>query len=121
MNQTDRDPSQMAGRLFDEVLAPLAEVRRADGAQPYFPARPDPAAVTYFVSASSRNMIAEDYEFPGGGNAAGLVGALVKHWTEQGELQLAAAESRLVAIAGALGKAGLKTDASVDIFCYTLF
>lgn len=121
MDPTDPDLAEMAGRLFDEVLAPLSQTRRAGGARPYFPVGPDPAVVTYFVSASPRSMTAADFEFPGGGNAHGLVGALIEYWRKNGELPLAAAESRLIAIADALAKAGLKTDASVDIFCYTLF
>lgn len=121
MNPIDAEHVRLSGRLFDDVLAPLAAARRAAGAAPYFPAGPDPAAASYFSAARPRSMSPADFEFPGGGTAAGLVAALVTQWSDEGESVLAASGPRLIAIAEALDKARLETDGSVDIFCYTLF
>lgn len=118
--QVDRSTS-LSGALFDEVLVPVAAARNAAGAAPYFPAWSDAAATTYFERSSVRRMSPADFEFPGGGTAAGLIDAMAAYWLAQGETALAAAAPRLKAISEALSDEAVADDGSVDIFCYTLF
>ena len=119
MSQTES--ARLSAALFDEVLAPLADERRASGATPYFPAWKDAQATTYFVSPAVTVMTPSDFEFPGGGRADGLIDALDAWWRMQGDRVLADAAPRLTAIATALRHEAAHDDGSVDIFCYTLF
>jgi len=113
---------QLGGELFDAVVAPRAEARQASGAEPYFPLRREPDALTYFVSPDVRVMAPADFELPGGGEPKGLIDALVAFWHAQGERELAAAMAgRLHSIAEALGREAAEADGSVDVLCYTLF
>ena len=122
MSQTKpNDSARLSGILFDDVLTPLAHARRAAGAPPYFPLGQDARVDSYFDTSSVRTMRAADFEFPGGGNAAGLIDALTVYWTAQGDAALAAAAPRLNAIAAALRDEAVQDDGTVDIFCYTLF
>ena len=118
--QVDRSTG-LSGVLFDEVLVPVAGARTATGAAPYFPSWRDAAATTYFARSSVRRMSPADFEFPGGGTAAGLIDAIAAYWLAQGETALAAAAPRLKAISDALRDEAVADDGSVDIFCYTLF
>jgi hypothetical protein len=113
--------AELAGELFDELLVPLARARRETGAVPYFPAWRDAGESSYFARSSVGVMSAADFRVPGGGSPEGLIAALSAAWREQGELQLASAEPRLVAIAHALREEASNDDGNVDIFCYTLF
>ena len=122
MSQTKpNDSAWLAGTLFDDVLTSLANARRAAHAPSYFPSGQDAQADSYFVTSSVTTMRAADFEFPGGGNAEGLIDALAVYWTAQGDAELAAAAPRLNAIAAALRDEAVQDDGSVDIFCYTLF
>ena len=122
MSQTEpNDSARLSGMLFDDVLIPLARARRAAGAPPYFPLGPDAQVDSYFDASSVRTMGAADFEFPGGGNAEGLIDALAMYWTTRGDAVLAATAPRLNAIAGALRDEAVQDDGTVDIFCYTLF
>ncbi len=118
--QVDRSTS-LSGALFDEVLVPLAGARQSAGAAPYFPAGRDAAAESYFEPSSVRRMSPADFEFPGGGTAAGLIDALAAYWLAEGETALASSAPRLKAISEALRDEAVADDGSVDIFCYTLF
>ncbi|MBA3913638.1 MAG: hypothetical protein H0X25_07230 [Acidobacteriales bacterium] len=121
MRPTEVDHVRLAYSLFDEVLAPLACDKRQAGASPYFPAGPDPTAASYFLPSPVRKMTPTEFQFPGGGSASGLIADLAKHWSEEGEVVLAAITPRLTAIADALSQAAASQDGSIDIFCYTLF
>jgi hypothetical protein len=124
MNQTDKHPSRSAklsAALFDDVLVPLAKARSAARASPYFPARGDRDAETYFERVSAGKMSAADFEFPGGGTPQGLIAALTAFWRAEGEQALSASASRLAAIAEALREEATADDGSVDPLCYTLF
>lgn len=121
MNPTEASGAELAARMFDQVLAPLAEAKRRAGAAPYFPSQRDPSLSSYFVDPSTPSMVASDFAFPGGGSATRLIEALVTYWTAEGETGLAAAGPDLVAIAHTLEAASSEGDGSVDIFCYTLF
>src|SRR5215470_12980406 len=91
MNSTDEDRARtLAGALFDEVVAPLAEARKAAGKQAYFPLAGSPGAKSYFEEPILRSMAPADFEFPGGGTTEGLVEALAELWTSEGEMALAA-------------------------------
>lgn len=119
MNQTES--MKLSGALFDEVLAPLAEARRAANAPPYFLPWKDETVTSYFAPSQDTRLTSTDFEFPGGGYAEGLVDALEAWWRARGDSELAAAAPRLKAIAKALHSETAHDDGSVDIFCYTLF
>ena len=113
--------SRLSGDLFDQVLCPLAAQRRADGASPYFPVWRDEDATSYFSVPDVGQMTAESFDYPGGGDAERLADALTDRWAGEGEEALGATGRRLRAIVGALRDEAVSQDASVDIFCYTLF
>lgn len=126
MKQTDVDtdmPSsaRLAGALFDEVVVPLAQARRAAGAEPYFARAGDATLPTYFTKPELGRMQPSDFELPGGGTAEGLIEALAAHWSAQGEPALTALAPHLKAIAQALAEEAGEGDGSVDVLCYTLF
>ena len=122
MSQTKpNDSARLSGMLFDDVLIPLAHARRAAGVPPYFPLGQDAQVDSYFDTSTVTTMRAADFEFPGGGNAEGLIDALAVYWTAQGDAALAAAAPRLNVIAAALRDEAVQDDGTVDIFCYTLF
>ena len=122
MKQTEIASSTRAsGALFDEVLIPLADARRAACAAPYFPAWHDATASTYFTPSAVRRMTPADFEFPGGGTPEGLIDAVTAYWLANGDTTLAAASPRFKEIAAALRDEAVSDDGTVDIFCYTLF
>lgn len=121
MNQTDSERSaELAGKLFDELVVPLAAARRASGAPPYFPLRPEAGASTYFSPVSPREMRPADLELRVG-TAQGLLEALAASWTAAGEEELAALVPRLQAVADALALERAQSNGNVDVLCYTLF
>ncbi len=121
MKQTSSPAEELSRKLFVEVLLPLAETRRMNGAQPYFSVARDSDIQSYFEHLKGGPMSDAEFEFPGGGNADGLAQALVAHWAAEGEVELGATRLRLEAIAAALRKAAMQANSDVDIFCYTLF
>jgi hypothetical protein len=122
MSSTDQDRARrLAGALFDEIVAPLAEARRAAGKQAYFPLAAEPGAKSYYEEPVLRVMQPADFEFPGDGTAEGLVDALAAAWMAEGETGLAAMAPRLKEIAEALRDEAAEGDGSVSIFCYTMF
>jgi hypothetical protein len=122
MSSTDVDRARaLAGTLFDEVVAPLAEARKSAGQKAYFPFAPEAGAKSYFVEPILRKMSHADFEFPGGGTAEGLVDALAALWTAEGEMALAAMAPMLKEIAAALKDEAAEGDGSVSILCYTMF
>lgn len=121
MSQTDSARSaRLAGALFDEVVAPLAQERRARGKQSEFPLGPEPAS-TYFTPPGLRTMESADFEIAGGGTIDGLLEALVAHWAARGEAELVALAPRMREIAAALREEEARSDGTVDVLCYTLF
>lgn len=100
---------------------PISDARRNEDAAPYFPASGDANAVSYFTTSSIARMTPADFEFPGAGDAVGLVNALTTHWRSEGETALANAGPRFEAIVAALRTESVQNDGHVDIFCYTLF
>ncbi len=102
-------------------MAPLAEQRRAAGRQAYFPLAGEPGAETYYDVPPQRVMAPADFEFPGGGSAAGLVDALAAAWTAEGETALATMAPALKEIAAALNLEAEQGDGTVSILCYTMF
>ena len=122
MSSTDEDRARaLAGALFDEVIVPLAEARKAAGKQGYFPRGPEQGASTYFEVPVHRLMQAADFDFPGGGTAEGLIDALAASWTAEGDLGLAAMAPRLLEIAAALKVKEGEADDSVSPLIYTMF
>jgi hypothetical protein len=122
MSSTDDNiPRQLAGALFDEVIAPLGKIRAAGGKQAYFPTAKDMDALTYYSEPLLRVTQRADFEFPGSGTVKGLVGALAAHWIAQGERDLAAMTQRLNEVAEALSNEDAASDDSVSILCYTMF
>lgn len=122
MSSTDEDRVRtLAGALYDEVVVPLAEARRAAGKQPYFPLGGEPGAESYHVRPLARAMEPADFEFPGGGTAEGLIDALAAYWAAAGEPGLAAMAPRLKEIAELLREEAAESDGDVSILCYTMF
>ena len=80
----------VAGALFDELVVPLAEARKAAGRQSYFPLKGESGAKSYYVAPLASVMKPADFEFPGGGTADGLIDALTAYWADQGQTELAA-------------------------------
>lgn len=118
--ETDRARA-MAGALFDEVVVPAAEARRAAGRPPYFAVAGESSIASYYQAPFRRVMEASDFEFPGGGSAEGLIDALAAHWTAEGECELAAMAPRLKEIAAALKDEAAAGDGTVSVLCYTMF
>jgi hypothetical protein len=122
MSSTEVDRARdLARALFDEVVSPLAEARRAAGKPAFFATARDPKATTYYTEPLAGVMRPADFEFPGGGSVEGLVDALAARWAAQGEAELAAMAPRLKEIARALKDEADASDGSVSIFCYTMF
>ena len=122
MNLTDKKHAQgLAEELFDQVVVKLAEARRSKGGQAYFELSRDAGMESYFEEPILRTMRASDFEFPGGGTAEGLVDALAKSWTKEGETGLAAMAPRLKEIAEALQEEAEDGDGTVSILCYAMF
>jgi hypothetical protein len=122
MSSTEADRARAtAAALFDDVVVPLAEARRAAGPQAYFPLGRDASAASYFDEPSLPTMQPADFELPGGGTAEGLVDALAQMWSAQGEAGLAALAPRLKQIAELLQAEAAEGDGSVSILCYTMF
>jgi hypothetical protein len=123
MSSTEIESSvRLARRLFETVILPVAESRRASGAPPYFPLARDETADTYFSTPILKRMAPEDFELPGGGHPNGLIEALIAFWEATGDQELAKAmASKLEPLAEALGAEARADDGSVDILCYTLF
>ena len=117
--ETQNSPEGLAHALFDAILTPAAEARRADGLGGYFPRAPARDAVSYFDGSGTRAQDL-DFEFPGGGDADGLIDALSERWTREGETRLVNLAPGLKAIAQALAAEG-EGDGSVDPYCYTMF
>jgi hypothetical protein len=120
MNSTEKVEA-LALALFDERLVPEAKARRARGEKDYFLLAPDSQAASYFERPAVVSMQPDDFAFPGGGGADGLIDALAKFWTDEGEGGLAAMAPALKEIAAALREEAAQSDGSVDVFCYTMF
>ena len=114
---TDGRATALAHALFDEVIAPAA----AGGKPSYLPHAGEPERITYFLQPSEPQLKPADFDFPGGGDADGLIDALVEHWTKQGENHLATSGQRLKEIIAALRAEGVESEGDVDPYCYTMF
>ena len=122
MSSTEVDRARtLAGALFDEVVTPLANARAAAAAPAYFATAGQAGAASYYQEPVLRVMQPADFEFPGGGSAAGLIDALAAHWTAEGETGLAAMAARLHEIAAALKEEAAEGEGTVSVLCYTMF
>ncbi len=122
MSSTEENRTRKsAGALFDELVTPLAEARKVAGKQAYFPLAGESSATSYYQEPVLHKMQPADFEFPGGGTAAGLIDALAAFWTVEGETGLAAMAPKLKEIAEALQEEAAQGDGSVSILCYTMF
>lgn len=122
MNSTDRNVADdLARSLFDEVVVPAAQAIRAAGGPGYFARAGEAGATSYYEPPSLAVMQPADFDFPGGGDADGLIDAAMKYWTTQGENHLANMAPRLREIARALQDEAAVSDGEVDILCYTMF
>jgi hypothetical protein len=111
----------LARSLFDLILVPLAEARHASGRGNYFARAPEAGGTSYFAVCERAAAQPADFDFPGGGDAAGLIDALEAYWIQQGEDGLAAMAPRLKEIAAALRGEAKESDGTVDVLCYTMF
>lgn len=122
MNRTESGlAARLAGELFDQTVAPLAQARRASGSQPYFPLRPDVSASSYFVPPGTRKMHASDFELFADDPSKDFIEALATYWTASGETELAAMAPRMKQIAQTVIDEAVQSDGNVDVLCYTLF
>jgi hypothetical protein len=77
MGSTDKDRARSSvDALFEEIVAPLAQARRAAGLPAYFPLAGEAGAKSYFQEPALGVMRPEDFQFPGDGTAEGLIDAL---------------------------------------------
>lgn len=113
--------ARLAGELFDQMVVPLAEARRAAGTQAYFPTGPDADAASYFVPPGTRKMQPSDFGLIDDDTATGFVDALAAYWSAAGEPELAAMAPRMQQIARAVIDEAAESDGNVDVLCYTLF
>jgi hypothetical protein len=111
----------LARSVFNEIVMPLAEARRAAGRQAYFATAGSSGERSYFQAPILSVMSPADFEFPGGGSVDGMIDALAEKWIAEGETQLAAMAPRLKAIAAELKKDTAQGDGSVSALCYTMF
>jgi hypothetical protein len=112
----------LARSLFDTTVVPIAAARQTASAAPYFPTAPDPALDSYFVPVTAaRSGAPQAVDFPGGGEAAGLIEALAASWTAGGHADLAALAPGLRQIAAAMDAERGEENGDVDIYCYTMF
>jgi hypothetical protein len=116
MNSTDL-ADRLAVQFFDSQIVPLAQRRLSLGAPGYFPLAPDAEADSYFVPAPA----VVDFDFPGNGNAEGLIAALEAIWRARGEADLMALMPGLSAIADALRAEPVDESGDVSVLCYTMF
>ena len=122
MSLTEADLArELAARLFDEQVCPLAEARRTGDQKPFFASAPCAQLASYYDPPTSRVMQPADFEFPGGGTAGGLIDALAARWLGEGESGLAAMAPTLKEIAAALAKEAAERDGTISILCYTMF
>jgi len=120
MSSTEVTPAgTLSCALYDEVIAPLGQARKAAGQQAYFPLARQPGAKSYYDEPILRVMQPSDFPFPG--TADEVVDALAALWTAEGETELAAMAPRLKQIAEALREEAMQSDGSVSILCYTMF
>jgi hypothetical protein len=122
MSSAEQDRwQQLAGRLHDEVLLPVAEDMAQSGAS-YLAGWRSAGAESYFAPPLVAKMAPADFEFPGGGRVDRLIAELAGYWSARGDLLLVPAAERMKAIAAELETEGTGShDGSVDIFCYTMF
>ena len=113
--------ASLAEELFDRIVVRLAKARRSAGEQAYFPLASKAGVTSYFEPTDVRAMQPADFEFPGGGTAAGLIDALTAYWIERGDTDLAAMAPLLHELAHAVAAEFEEGDGSVDILCYTMF
>ncbi len=78
-------------------------------------------AASYYETCQPSEATAADLDRSEMTGATELIDALVAHWTQEGEVALAAFGPRLQAIAKALGQEQAAQGDSVDILCYTMF
>jgi hypothetical protein len=112
---------QLAESLFDEMVIPSAKAIRASNCRGYFPTSRDAGATTYFEAPILTVMQSSDFDFPGAGDAEGLIAAAKVYWMAQGEDHLEAVAPKLITIARALREEAGDSSGDVDILCYTMF
>ncbi|HRX82632.1 MAG TPA: hypothetical protein P5307_26375 [Pirellulaceae bacterium] len=122
MNSIDSNVAdRLSLALFDDIVIPSAEAMRATGHDGYFARARDVKALTYFGPPSMPIMQSADFDFPGGGNATGLIDVAAQHWIAEGEEHLACMCPGMRKIARALEEEAAVSTGDVDIMCYTMF
>ena len=106
-----------ARALFDETIAPAA----AKAPSGYFPLKGDPERSTYFEEVGASQLTPKHFDFPGGGDADGLIHAMVTHWAKEGNGDLASIGWQLKRIVTALRAEAVEGNGDVDPYCYTMF
>jgi hypothetical protein len=112
---------ELARKMFDEMVVPLAKARKAANRPDYFPRKGDPDRQSYFDQPAQGVMQPIDFEFPGGGDQLKLIDELAAAWMNDGNADLAELVPRLKVLAEVLREEVSEGDGSVDILCYTMF
>ena len=76
---------------------------------------------SYYQAPSLGIMQPADFEFPGGGDACGLIDELGEFWRARGDEPYVVLLPRLKEIAELLRKEAAESSGEVDILCYTMF
>lgn len=84
-SESPSEPSSSAGAVFDALVVPAAEARRARRATA-IPLGPDAAAASYFVTRERRTLARADFEWPGVSTVEELRGRLLALWAGDPEL-----------------------------------
>ena len=122
MNPTETQRvDALAIALFDAVVAPSTTALCSSGRPAYFAMAGDAGLTSYFEAPTLAVMQGPDFDFPGGGTPDGLIDALARFWSAQGEAGLAAMAPRFKDIALALREETAEAASETDILCYTMF
>lgn len=123
MSSTNDDKlRETIGPLFDELISPIAERRRASGTPP-FPLKPDASLDTYFVPRAQVSMTRNDFTAPSCIDFDDFADRLTAHWEVLGRDELLDGVPRIVAVARTAHAAFQrdKQDADISPYVYVMF
>jgi hypothetical protein len=119
MNSIENDD---LGALFDDVLMPIAQRLRDEGAH-VFPLAPDVSWLSYYVRRKRSAMTAPDFSSASCSDVAEFEQRLAAHWRALGRDELAAQVARFGAVARAARAAQADVPAKVELspYVYAMF
>lgn len=122
MNSTEDDAGAVLGALFDEVLMPIAQRMKAEGAQ-VFPLAPDVSWLSYYVRRRRSAMTAPDFSSASCSDVAEFEQRLRAHWEGLGRHELAEKADLFGKAASAAIAAQANVPATVELspYVYAMF